>query len=196
MLYYDLPVLFSFFIFGVLFSGVIFLFELKRVNYKASYDGLTNLYRRERFLELLDNEISRSKRYGRKGCVMLIDIDNFKMKNDKFGHKHGDFVLRHVGRILKSCSRTYDIVGRYGGEEFTIFLPEVDREGAFGFSKRLAEETKKATSDFVSGPVTYSIGVACFPAHGDTKEKLIQNADSAMYEAKKTKNDVRVCNVC
>lgn len=154
----------------------------------ANYDSLTNLYRREIFMGLVSNELEREERLSEEGCLLFADIDNFKSINDRFGHDEGDLVLKTIGDAIRSCLRSYDLSCRYGGEEFVLYLPEVNHEGALKFCKRLKEKTFDVTKDFKAGAITYSIGISHLPTDGVSFNELVKKADEAMYEAKKTKN--------
>lgn len=158
----------------------------------ANYDNLTGLYRREVFLGLVTNEMEREERLSEEGCLLFLDIDNFKSINDRFGHDEGDLVLKTVGDAMRSCVRSYDLSCRYGGEEFVVFLPEVGVEGALKFYKRLKEKLQDSSKNFKAGPVTFSVGVSHLPSHGLSFSELVRKADEAMYEAKKTKDTIKV----
>lgn len=168
--------------------------ERSDLMYRANTDGLSGLYRREKFVEALTIELEREKRLNEYGCLLLIDVDNFKKINDDFGHSQGDTVLRAIGGMLRTCKRSYDLVGRYGGEEFVVYLPGATLAGGANFSQRLRDSTKTTTSSFVSGMVTYSIGIASFPEDAKDVSSLLKKADEAMYRAKETKDAVYVGN--
>lgn len=150
-------------------------------------DPLTGLFNRRYLEENLSREFQRCKRRGLPLSVLMLDIDHFKRFNDEHGHAAGDAMLECIGKVLGSLTRNEDIACRYGGEEFTIVLPEADAEGAL----RRAEEIRKAVSSTTVlhmrrtlGPATASIGVATFPADGDTPTALVEKADAALYRAK------------
>ncbi|GHA75696.1 sensor histidine kinase [Lysobacter bugurensis] len=150
-------------------------------------DPLTQLYNRRYLEENLFRELQRCERRGLPLTVMMLDVDHFKRFNDENGHAAGDALLARVGEVLVDLTRGEDIACRYGGEEFTIILPEANLEVA----TRRAEEIRAAIGSLsvihmrrVLGPVTVSIGVACFPEHGGSPERLLAAADSALYRAK------------
>lgn len=152
-------------------------------------DSLTEIYNRRKLEEDLDSEIARSKRYARPLSLLMIDIDWFKNYNDYHGHQKGDEVLKKVARLLAQNVRNIDRVYRYGGEEFVVLLPEVDKEGGLACAERLRRRVEQEpiegeAESQPSGKLTISVGVASFPLDGDTKEKLLEAADSALYRAK------------
>ena len=150
-------------------------------------DPLTGLYNRRFLEETLDRELARLERKNLPLSLIMIDVDNFKNFNDTFGHEAGDAVLRDLGGILQRHVRGGDIACRYGGEEFTIVLPEASLE----IGRQRAEMLREAVHELrlvhdgkSLGAVTLSLGVACFPEHGRRREHLLQAADAALYEAK------------
>jgi diguanylate cyclase (GGDEF)-like protein len=154
-------------------------------------DGLTGVWNR-RYLEMtLRKEIERAQRFGRPLAVLMLDIDRFKRVNDRFGHPRGDEVLVEVTRRLVAELRaSIDVVGRYGGEEFVVILPETPVEGA----RVVAEKIRTAIRDEpFEGPgevsITVSVGVSGFPEDGSSAEELIHAADDAMYRAKAAGRD-------
>ena len=159
---------------------------LSKLENLAITDGLTKLYNLRHFYNQLEIEIDRSNRYGHPLALLLLDIDNFKTYNDTYGHLEGDKVLVKLGQIITSCLRTMDFAYRYGGEEFTIILPETTGEEAKNVAHRI--KTSVEIENFVpeSGNIvniTISIGVTEY----FTKEPLatvIQRADRAMYKSK------------
>jgi diguanylate cyclase (GGDEF)-like protein len=159
----------------------------------AIRDGLTHLYNHRYLQQRLTYERQRAERYHRTFSCILLDIDNFKVYNDMFGHPSGDKLLIALARLLESSVRGVDLVARYGGEEFAIVLPECDKEGAL----RVAERIRKSVEEF-SNPhrehynLTISAGVSCYPADGDTKEVIMEKADKALYKAKREGRN-RVC---
>jgi two-component system, cell cycle response regulator len=161
----------------------------------ASTDGLTDLYNHRTFQERLAQEVDRANRYARPLSLVMIDVDNFKIYNDTYGHPHGDMVLRELARLLREMSRTSDIVARYGGEEFALILPETDRVRAQRIGHRLREQVEHhpfpGEEGLPGGALTISVGVATHTLTG-TKEALLQNADAALYRAKHAGRN-RVC---
>ncbi len=150
----------------------------------AFVDGLTGVYNRRYFEQRILEELERAARYSGGLSVIMLDIDHFKRINDEFGHLLGDEVLRHLSTILTQQLRKVDVVCRYGGEEFSILVPQTTGEHALG----VAEKLRKVIADWnfpgVPRPVTVSIGVADFPGNGATRDELVKAADAALYGAK------------
>jgi len=156
--------------------------------YLSNIDWLTGLWNYGRFQELLSSELVRAKAEDTPLSVVMIDVDNFKLYNDTFGHIKGDEALREIAGILKAKSRKFDMVARYGGEEFAIIMPSTSKENARLFAERLRTEIEKSypSRNPAEGgqPITISSGIAIFPEDADTKDDLISKADLALYEAK------------
>jgi diguanylate cyclase (GGDEF)-like protein len=149
----------------------------------AINDSLTGLHVRRYFMAKLQDEIHRTQRYKKSLSVVMGDLDRFKTVNDTYGHTAGDKVLKAVGAFLQKSVRDVDSVGRYGGEEFIMFLPETVKEAAF----ILADRLRKGVSEIEVGslpPVTISLGIATFPDDGKNIDDLLQLADAALYAAK------------
>ena len=149
----------------------------------AINDSLTGLHVRRYFMAKLQDEIHRTQRYKKSLSVVMGDLDHFKSVNDSYGHTAGDKVLKAVGVFLHKSVRDVDSVGRYGGEEFIIFLPETVKDAAF----ILADRLRKGVSEIKVGnlpPVTISLGIATFPDDGSNIDDLVQRADAALYAAK------------
>lgn len=155
----------------------------------AIRDGLTGLLNHRRLLERLQEETSRSLRYYHPMTLLMIDVDYFKRYNDTYGHQQGDEVLRILAKILQQNIRRSDIVGRYGGEEFVIVLPETRKEAAVVLAQRLCEIVAATPfPGYPGGPstrCTISIGVATYPEDGFTVSDLVAAADAALYRAKR-----------
>jgi diguanylate cyclase (GGDEF)-like protein len=152
----------------------------------TTIDGLTQVFNKRYFLETLEREIGRAQRYRRDLSLIIFDIDHFKKINDTYGHLAGDHVLKHLALVIKSRIRREDILSRYGGEEFTIILPEIDRENASQFADKIRRLIEKAVFKFEDTeiPITISIGVAAYaPESGDVAE-FIKVADDKLYQAK------------
>jgi diguanylate cyclase (GGDEF)-like protein len=150
----------------------------------AEHDDLTGLWNHRIIVERLRQEVDRSLREGTPLCVILVDLDHFKNVNDTYGHPAGDLVLREIGAILQRAVRSYDWVGRYGGEEFLLILPGSGFSGARLRAEqlRLAVQSAYIHDGERDIPVTASFGVASgFPAN---YEVLIHAADVALYRAK------------
>jgi len=162
----------------------------------AITDGLTGVFARRHFMDRFKEEIERSIRFGLKLSLLMVDLDLFKKCNDKFGHLVGDVVLREVANVLKQNMREIDLIGRYGGEEFALFLPDTDRDHAVFVAQRLREFVGSHHYEAYDEKlqITVSIGVSTFPVHvtpltnnqnaDEMVTELIECADKALYEAK------------
>jgi diguanylate cyclase (GGDEF)-like protein len=154
---------------------------------QANYDALTGVLNRSQTWSHLLRAISHAKRGQSLGAVMLLDIDDFKMVNDRFGHHVGDMVLKELAARLSSVVRVGDGVGRIGGDEFVVVLEQTDTsEHAMAAARKMHEVTSfNVPVEEVRVPVTISIGVALFPEHADEPATLLKLADRAMYDAKR-----------
>ena len=150
----------------------------------AFVDGLTGVYNRRYFEQRILEELERAARYAGGLAVLMLDIDHFKKVNDEFGHLLGDEVLRQLSTILTQQLRKVDVVCRYGGEEFSILVPQTTGEHALGVAEKLRKVIEGWNFPGVPRPVTVSIGVADFPANGATRDELVKAADAALYAAK------------
>ena len=152
-------------------------------------DELTGLSNRRGFEEALSLEVERTRRFGTKLGLVLLDLDNFKQINDSYGHLQGDVVLREVARVLRETAREIDYPVRYGGEEMAVLLPETDVEGALRFAERLRERIAGLQIHLpnMAGTlrVTASCGVAALPDVAADDAALVAAADAALYEAKR-----------
>ena len=153
----------------------------------ATRDPLTGLFNRREMSRVLEEELDRARRYQRPMAVLWVDFDHFKDVNDTFGHAAGDSVLRSISRLLLGSVRSVDAIGRFGGEEFVIVLPEMDLEEAQDTAERLRRKVAEKPQPLGNGqevPLTISVGVAVYPDHGQTAPTLCAAADKAMYLAK------------
>jgi len=158
-----------------------------RLEHLASHDALTGCANRRALLEVLEREWDRAVRYNLVLTVLMVDLDHFKRVNDSHGHLVGDSVLRQVGDLLRREVRSADAVGRYGGEEFVVVLPETALHGATIFAERLRQRVAAINfgSQALPVTVTVSIGVASVPDERVTSsESLLALADAALYRAK------------
>jgi len=161
---------------------------------QAIRDGLTGLYNRRHFEESVVREISRSSRERSGFVLMLLDLDEFKQINDKYGHQAGDFALQQLAHVLEMSTRVEDSVFRWGGEEFMILMPRSGLVPATvrAESMRLAIEAMEINFGGHSWRMTVSIGVAGFPEHGEGEDQLMRSVDAALYAAKQYgRNQVR-----
>jgi diguanylate cyclase (GGDEF)-like protein len=156
--------------------------ELRRL---MMHDSLTGLVNHAHLQQQLELEAARTARTGRPLSFAMIDIDNFKQTNDRYGHPVGDRVLKNLARFLRQRLRKSDVVGRYGGEEFAIIMANTDCDNAFQVIQRLREEfaSLETEADLDSFHVTFSAGVASIPERQNTRELLLA-ADRALYRAK------------
>lgn len=160
----------------------------------AATDSLTGLANRRTFMEELNREVMRAKRYQQALSLLIVDIDHFKWVNDKYGHLAGDAVLQSLAQILIKHVRTVDMIGRYGGDEFAVILPETNASGA----KLVGENVRRTVShtsfllpDRNEIGLTVSIGISSFPDNANLIQQLIERADQALYMAKeKGRNQV------
>ena len=164
----------------------------------ATKDGLTKLYINRHFLTLLDNEVRRCARYKHNMSLIMIDIDDFKQINDTYGHLMGDQILREVANQINITIRKIDVAARYGGEEFVILLPETTTRGAAIIAERLRkniENIKVETTDGKVVTTSVSMGIAQFIKDADSAQGLIDAADKALYNSKRSgKNVVSIYN--
>ncbi len=168
---------------------------LDKLEFQASKDYLTGLSNRRHFLERGEAELAHVQRYGHALSLFMLDIDHFKNINDTYGHKAGDIVLQKLSQVLQDTLRNVDIIGRIGGEEFVVLLPETDLEQALEVAERLREIVAAAPVIREAGlPLhfTVSIGVVTLKQKDVNLDMLLNQADRALYEAKSTGRN-RVC---
>ena len=153
----------------------------------AFYDSLTKIFGRRYVEAWLETEYARVKRYNTDLALVLFDIDHFKKINDTYGHQAGDFVLQELAATVKSVIRQADVLGRYGGEEFLVCMPETKVEKALLSAERIRKgvEEKEFIYDGKKIPVTISLGVASFRQMPEDKvSRFIKDADEALYFSK------------
>lgn len=177
---------------NLLAHHVAIVFQNARLFESATYESLTGLLRREAILETLNRELERADRYDRPLTVGMADLDHFKEVNDRYGHLAGDTLLKRVAEVIATGLRSTDSVGRYGGEEFLMVLPETDMAGARVVAdklRRLVEEVEAPMADGAVVSVTISIGLASRRdpdlSSDASARDLIEHADRALYRAKK-----------
>ena len=154
----------------------------------AIMDGLTQVYNRRYFDELLSRETERAIRYPQKFSLIMLDVDDFKKCNDTYGHLGGDKVLQGIAKTIFSKMRNTDYLARYGGEEFAVISPQTGKKGASILAGRiiaLIADQQFLVEDNTKINVTVSAGVATFNEDAKTKEDLIRRTDEALYQAKK-----------
>jgi diguanylate cyclase (GGDEF)-like protein len=150
----------------------------------ARTDSLTGVLNRRAILEVLDTEVERARRYGSALACLMLDLDHFKTFNDEYGHQFGDKVLHQIAGVISEACRTNDYLGRYGGEEFLIILPETRIDGATTFAERVRSAVAETTLDRDKERITVSIGVADWRDGDGSASRLISQADRALLEAK------------
>lgn len=154
--------------------------------HSSRHDSLTGLLNRPAFLDAVARELSRVERGAGTLSVAMLDLDHFKLVNDRYGHQVGDRVLRTFADILQASIRKHDIAGRYGGEEFTLLMPDTDREMALRVLERVRAEFESHPAE-VGGariPVTVSAGASTFGIDGRSWDALLSAADRALYRSK------------
>ncbi len=149
-------------------------------------DEMTGLQNRRGFKAILEREASISERYARPYSVLMIDADNLKQVNDKFGHESGDRLIKMVCNTIKDCTRTADVLARHGGDEFIALLPETNCEQAreMGERARVAVANASLSIQHERVSCTVSIGIASFPEDGENAQALLDKADNALYQSK------------
>jgi diguanylate cyclase (GGDEF)-like protein len=159
------------------------LVEMERL---AKTDGLTGLLNRRALFETATQEFSRAQRYERALSVLMLDIDHFKRINDTYGHQVGDVVIQEIAAVLKGTLRETDFIGRYGGEEFAVILPETSLEQAFEVAERIRCQIsdRLIVNDSTNLQVTVSLGIATLKAGMGTIDEMLKQADQALYQAK------------
>jgi diguanylate cyclase (GGDEF)-like protein len=168
------------------------LHELEK---QAHIDYLTGVNNRRYFMQQAELELARTKRYNTHLSILTMDIDLFKQVNDNYGHKVGDQVLKKLAAICSEALREIDIIGRVGGEEFAILLPETDKTNALDAAERLRAAIADNLIPIENGlPIrmTVSIGVASLTSNDDNLDVLLSQSDEALYEAKKSGRN-KVC---
>ncbi|MCS7307935.1 MAG: GGDEF domain-containing protein, partial [Aquificaceae bacterium] len=175
------------------FSPFLSNLRLIEINRELSIrDPLTNLYNRRFVVEFFQKEMERTKRNRHPLSLVLMDIDHFKNINDTYGHNTGDMCLKVFSDILRNNVRSMDIVGRWGGEEFIIILPQASKEEAISISNRIRDKLKeKVIYTDKAEPIflTASFGIATAPEDGEDMDKLLTVADNRLYRAKNEGRD-------
>ena len=167
-----------------------------RLRIQSIRDPLTGLFNRRYLEESLVRELASCERRGLPVSVMMLDLDHFKAFNDLHGHAGGDALLAEFGQLLRTHARAEDTACRYGGEEFTLILPEAGREAALECAARLGEKVRHLHVHYLGKElpaVTVSVGIAVYRRGADDPEHLLRRADEALYRAKREGRDRAVC---
>jgi len=161
---------------------------VEKLEQLAVTDGLTSLYNKRFFQGRMEEIVSRAERYEQNLALLMMDIDHFKAINDTYGHPTGDVVLREVSALLKESMRKIDIVARWGGEEFIVLLDSTDEDDAFRKADQLRENIADLTFESEMGDfgIHVSFGIAVFPQDTRNIEELVEKADAALYQSKKS----------
>nr|WP_294863375.1 GGDEF domain-containing protein [uncultured Pseudogulbenkiania sp.] len=162
--------------------------ELAEANSKLAHlartDTLTGLPNRRALEEALEQQLQRTRRNGEQASLVLLDIDHFKVVNDRYGHDAGDAVIRALGKAMSETIRSADVAGRWGGEEFLVVLANVDEEGAAAFAERLRTRVESTTVAHGELHVSYTISLGVAPLSTPHREAWLKRADEALYRAK------------
>ncbi|MDO8453216.1 MAG: GGDEF domain-containing protein [Sulfurimonas sp.] len=165
--------------------------EKKALEILSSTDKLTGLYNRYKFEETFVYEKRQSNRYKTELCIVMMDIDNFKLVNDVYGHNEGDIFLQTISLELKKVFRDTDVIGRWGGEEFLILLPKTSIEDAYEITQRVRKQIEEKIFEHV-GSKTASFGITKIHEN-DTLDIAIGRADKALYDVKEHgRNQVKI----
>lgn len=160
---------------------------IRELQKQATYDQLTGIYNKKALVEHFEAQLDLSHRHEQSTSVIFLDIDNFKSFNDTHGHLLGDKLLSDFAKVLKTCCRKSDILGRFGGEEFVMIAAQTGKKDACALCNNLREAVKKCKfigSSNSKVAVTFSAGIASFPEDGDDACELLKKADDAMYKSK------------
>jgi len=174
---------------GVAIENVLLHEEAQRLSLT---DGLTGTWNRRYFQMQFRQVLATATRFDRPFSFLMLDLDHFKQANDTYGHQRGDAILIEFSRRVKKALREVDTFARYGGEEFIVLLPETDEVGALTTGEKIREAIRSqpfAALGEEPVPITVSIGVASYPAHGDSFQVLVEAADQALYAAKQAGRD-------
>lgn len=161
-----------------------------RLRKLSMIDPLTKVYNRHFFTLELKRQLALAQRRGYFISLAIIDLDNFKAYNDRYGHLDGDRLLYTIADFLQRSLRKSDIIARYGGDEFVLILPHTDSAQALSLMRRIRDTL--ASGDLTEGKITLSIGISTYPGGTNTAEELLNKADNALYSAKEQRNEIRL----
>lgn len=167
----------------------------KQMKELVNTDTLTGVSSRRYFLDRVTAELDRTRRHGGRVSLLMLDIDHFKQVNDQYGHPGGDIVLKHFAAVCKSTLRSHDLIGRLGGEEFVVALPETELEGAYCVAEKLRLAVASTPIDVTNGPVAITVSIGLTTSSSDPEESLqslMSKADAALYAAKQSGRN-KVC---
>ena len=157
----------------------------EQVEKLAITDDLTQIYNYRYLKTALRREIRRASRFSQQLSLLMLDVDHLKTYNDRHGHLRGSFVLKHIAQILLRSLRSFDLIAKYGGDEFTVILPQTPRDGAAVVAERMRNEVANTKFPLEPrGAITVSLGVATFPEDATEGLALVRAADRALYRAK------------
>ena len=184
-------------IYGVAWLGTLLVQRNRettdQLRARVNIDGLTGLFNYGYFADQLDVEMERARRFGHPLSLVMVDMDGLKAWNDVNGHLMGSQALKEIATILKDCSRTVDIPAKYGGDELALILPETPKEGAAILAERICVRVREHRflrgEDQRIGHLSVSSGVSAFPEDADTIRDLVEKAEVALYEAKRSGKD-------
>jgi diguanylate cyclase (GGDEF)-like protein len=185
----DAPVFLLLFVLSLVNPFAFLIMQRERteteLRHAAMFDGLTEIFNRRAFIELAERELSRMRRSGEAFSMLMMDLDDFKRVNDRYGHQAGDRVLVDFAARAKACIRTADTLGRYGGEEFCALLPGASMRDATAVAQRIRACAQQPPLGGIALPVTVSIGVASWLSPQQLRlDDVIAGADEALYRAK------------
>lgn len=154
--------------------------------YLSETDDMTGLSNIRAFNNVISQEIKKAERYGQPFTILMIDADNLKGVNDKFGHEAGDRLIKAMATIIQSCLRESDSLARYGGDEFIALLSQTEQQDAVEAAERIRKAIENSSFDMEGNPVrsTVSIGMSCYPVHADNITDLLRKTDQALYISK------------